>query len=71
MTVIEKFKTLNLIFHHNLIPTISKPTQVTKNTTPAIDHIFKDTNLNNDFKTGIIKNDISNHFPIKIVIKKE
>ena len=34
-------KFLNLTFEHGLVPVISKPTRVTKNTATAIDHIVK------------------------------
>ena len=45
-----------------MIPTINKPTRVTKKTATAIDHII----VENTFKTAIIKTDVSNHFPICI-----
>ena len=55
---------VNLMFRHGLIPTINKPTRVTRNTATAIDHIITNSVINAEFKTGIIKTDISNHFPI-------
>ena len=47
---------VNLMFQFGLEPTVNKPTRVTS--------IY-----NNDFKTGIIKRDISDHFPIIYAFK--
>ena len=46
---------------------INKPTRVTKNTATAIDHIFINSVTTTKFKTGIIKSDFSDHFPIFFV----
>ena len=58
---------LNIMFGHSMMPVINKPTRVTKNTTTAIDHIFINSVITTKFKTGIIKSDISDHFPIFFV----
>ena len=42
---------------------------MTNKTISAIDHIITNSIYNNDFKTGIIKKDISAHFPIIIAFK--
>ena len=64
---------VNLMFRHGLIPTVNKPTRVTKNTATAIDHIITNSELkaiiNAEFKTCIIKTDISDCFPIFFVFK--
>ena len=60
---------VNLMFRHGLIPTINKPTRVTRNTATAIDHIITNSVINAEFKTGIIKTDISDHFPIFFIFK--
>ena len=60
---------VNLMFQYGLVPTINKPTRVTNETISAIDDIIKNSIYNNDFKTGIIKTDISDHFPIIYVFK--
>ena len=52
------------MFQFGLVPTINKPTSVTNQTISAIDHIITNSIYNNDFKTGIIKADISDNFPI-------
>ena len=60
---------VNLMFRHGLISTINKPTRVTRNTATAIDHIIINSVINAEFKTGTIKTDISNHFPIFFIFK--
>ena len=57
----------DLIFQHGLIPIINKPTRVTKRNATAIDHIITNSYLSSKLKTGIIKTDISDHFPIFLV----
>ena len=58
---------LNIIFGHSMMPVINKPTRVPKNTATTIDHIFINSVTTTKFKTGIIKSDISDHFPIFVV----
>ena len=60
---------VNLMFRHGLILTVNKPTRVTRNTATAIDHIITISVINTEFKTGIIKTDISDHFPIFFIFK--
>ena len=49
------------------MPVINKPTRITKNTATSIDHIFINSVTTTKFKTGVIKSDISDHFPIFFV----
>ena len=56
------------MYQRNLIPTINKPTRVGKNSATAIDHIITDWVLTCDFKTAILKTDLSDHFPIVITL---
>ena len=42
---------------------------MTRNTATAINHIITTSVINAEFKTGIIKTDISNHFPIFFIFK--
>ena len=58
-----------LIWRFSLVPTINKSTRVVNKTISVIDHIITNSVYNNDFKTGIIKTNISNHFPIIYVFK--
>ena len=59
---------MNLIYQNGMIPTINKPTRVTKKTATAIDHIITNSFVENTYKTAIIKSDVSDHFPICIFI---
>ena len=48
-----------------MIPTIDKPTRVTRKTSTAIDHIITNNVISDiQHRSGIIKTDISDHFPI-------
>ena len=48
-----------------MIPTINKPTRVTRHTATAIDHVFTNTIMGNiEIKAAIVKTDILDHFPI-------
>ena len=47
-----------------MIPTINKLTIVTKYTATAIDNIITNCIRNSDFKSAIVKTDLSDHFPI-------
>ena len=60
---------VNLMFPHGLIPTVNKPTCVTRNTATVIDHIIINSVINTEFKTGITKIDISDHFPVFFILK--
>ena len=56
---------LSSMFQCNMIPTINKSTRVTRNTATAIDHIIAHTVISGiQHRTGIIKIDISDNFPI-------
>ena len=63
--IVQNF--LNIIFGHSMMPVINKPAGVTKNTATAIDNIFINFVTTTKFKTGIIKSDILDHFPISVV----
>ena len=56
---------LSIMIQYNLIPTINKPTRVTRNTATAIDHTITNTVISGiQHRSGIINTDISDHFPI-------
>ena len=55
---------LSLIYQNGMIPTINKPTRVTRKTATSIDHILTNSFVDTVFKTVIFKSDISDHFPI-------
>ena len=61
---------LNIMFRYNMIPLTNKPTRVTRHSANAIDHIITNSVTgHNDFKSAIIKTDLSDHFPIVFAIK--
>ena len=55
---------LNLTLQNFSIPLINKPTRVTKASTTLIDHILTNDFLETASSMGIVKSDISDHFPI-------
>ena len=54
----------NNIFEKGVIPIINRPTRVTDHSATLIDNIIKTEFLNESLKKGIIKTDVSDHFPI-------
>ena len=61
-------------FIHNsldmgMVPTITKPTQITKSSTTLIDNIIVSENLCGKFDSNILINDISDHMPTVCVIR--
>ena len=59
---------LNLLYKNGMIPTINKPTRVTRKTATAIDHILTNQFINVNFKTASFKTDVSDHFPVCFII---
>ena len=58
------------MFCYNMVPLTNKPTLVTRHSVNTIDHIITNSvEDHNDFKSAIIKNGLSDHFPIVIAIK--
>ena len=58
------------MFRYNMISLTNKPTRVTKHSANAIDHIITNSVTGrNDFKSAIIKTNLSDHFPIVFAIK--
>ena len=57
---------INFMFRYGMIPTINKSTRVKVNTATAIDHIITNVIMDTDFKYGILKSSISNHFAIML-----
>ena len=48
----KKHNFFDLIFQHDLIPVINKPTRITKRNATAIDHIITNSYLSSHLKTG-------------------
>ena len=51
-----------------MIPIINKPTRVTNKTAIVIDHTLTNSYTETIFKTVILKCDVSDHFPICLII---
>ena len=64
-------KFLSLIFEYGLVPVINKPTRITKNTATAVDDIIANSPLHRTINKGIIKLNISDHFPIFLIAETE
>ena len=62
---------LNIVFQNLLIPMIDKPTRISKSNATIIDRILTKSFLNIDCFTGVIKTDISDHFPITLISNEE
>ena len=61
---------LNFMFRYNMIPFTNKPMRVTKHSANGTDHIITNrVTGHNNFKSAIIKTDLSDHFPIVFTIK--
>ena len=57
------------MFQCYMILTINKPTCVTRNTATAIDRIITNTTTGGiQNRSGIIKTDISDHFPFAVAL---
>ena len=62
---------LNTVFAHSFVPLINKPTRTSHNNATVIDHILSNTFLNKNYLTGIVKTDISDHFPVFLVAETD
>ena len=60
----------NMMFAHGMISIINKPTRVSRKSATAIDHIFTNNFFDRSVLTGIIKYDLSDHFPIFVADNK-
>ena len=64
-------KTSKISFKNSIFPIITRPTRVTRTSTTSIDHILTNAILTSKIHSGILKTDISDHFPIFTFIKDE
>jgi len=53
---------LDMLYSHDLLPVITKPTRITNHTAALIDHIY--TNTVKSLVSGILTVDISDHLPV-------
>ena len=64
----EKF--LDTMYANSYIPMINRPTRVTSTTCTLIDNIFTNNySIDSDNFNGILKADITDHYPIFLIIK--
>ena len=49
----------NLMYRYNMMPTINKTTRVGKNSATAIDHIIANCIVDCQFKTAILKTEVT------------
>ena len=63
----ERFLNTNLAL--NLIPTITRPTRITKNTATLIDNIFISQHWLTNYDSGVLIDDISDHLPSITTVK--
>ena len=65
----SEFVDINLA--RELLPTITKPTRVSTTSSTLIDNIFMKFNSTTTLEKGILVLDISDHFPIFIIVPNE
>ena len=63
----ENFLNANLLL--NQVPTITRPTRITKSTATLIDNIFLSQSWLEKYNSGILVNDMSDHLPSIVSIK--
>ena len=54
----------------NILPTITRPTRITHNSTMLIDNIFVSEKLHHFFESAVLLTDISDHLPILTLLKQ-
>ena len=62
---------LDLIFSHSFIPLINRPTRISKHNATIIDHILTNAFINKTYLTGVLKTDISDHFPVVLITESD
>ena len=58
----------NIIYENGMIPIVNKLTRVINKTATATNHILTKSYTETIFKTAILKCDVSDHFPICVII---
>ena len=51
-----------------MIPTITRPTRITKSSATLIDNLFISQKLQDNYKSGILINDISDQMPCYLIL---
>ena len=60
---------LECILDHNLLPTVTKPTRISKTSATLIDNILISKKLQSDYESLIIVDDLSDHLPCLVKLK--
>ena len=60
-------KFIDLMFSNGMLSVINRPTRISQNKFSCIDHIYTNSVINSNTISGIVKTDISDHFPIFII----
>ena len=53
---------------HHMVPTITRPTRITHNSATLIDNLFVSQKLQNNYKSSLLINDISDHLPCYVIL---
>ena len=62
---------LSSMMDSGLLPTITRPTRITKNSATLIDNIFVTEELHKNFDSLLIVDDMSDHFPVLALLKQK
>ena len=59
----------NMNINNQLFPTITKPTRITSTTATLLDNLMVNLSLNQNYLSGILVDDMSDHLPCLLVLK--
>ena len=62
----QLYLTQNLDYH--MVPTITRPTRITHNSATLSDNLFVSQKLQDNYKSSILINDISDHLPCYVIL---
>ena len=60
---------LECILEQNMLPTITKPTRISKTSATLIDNILISENLQSNYESAIVIDDMSDHLPCILTLK--
>ena len=63
-------KFLDTILTNNMLPTITRPSRITKNSTTLIDNVFISEHLQKQFDSCLLIDDTSDHLPMLIQLRQ-
>ena len=61
---------LELTLEYDMLPSITKPTRISHTSATLIDNIYISQNLQKNFESNILVEDISDHLPCLLIAKK-